>query len=58
MYFSSINLKNASGKIKIDITKQINFLKSLDKPLFISEIGKERIRRAGEKIKLDESLPS
>ena len=52
-----INLKNASGKIKIDITKQINFLKSLDKPLFISEIGKERIRRAGEKIKLDESLP-
>ena len=52
-----INLKNASGKIKTDITKQINFLKSLDKPLFISEIGKERIRRAGEKIKSDESLP-
>ncbi|WP_374123883.1 site-specific DNA-methyltransferase [Leptotrichia hongkongensis] len=52
-----INLKNASGKTKKDILKQINFLKSLDKPLFISEIGKERIRRAGDKIKEDEALP-
>ena len=45
------NLKNASKKTKKDILKQINFLKKLKKPLFISEIGKERIRRAGEKIK-------
>ncbi|WP_261790927.1 MULTISPECIES: site-specific DNA-methyltransferase [Fusobacterium] len=51
------NLKNASRKTKNDILKQINFLKNLKKPLFISEIGKERIRRAGEKIKSDESLP-
>ena len=51
------NLKNASKKTKKDILKQINFLKKLKKPLFISEIGKERIRRAGEKIKSDESFP-
>ena len=44
-------------KTKKLLKESINFLKNLKKPLFISEIGKERIRRAGEKIKLDESLP-
>ena len=44
-------------KTKKLLKESINFLKNLKKPLFISEIGKERIRRAGEKIKSDESLP-
>ena len=46
------NLKNASSKkSKSDIQAQIDFLNDLKKPLYITEIGKERIRRAGEKIK-------
>ena len=34
------------------------FLKENNKPTNICEIGKERIRRAGEKIKSDETLPA
>lgn len=36
--------------------KSINFLDKYRKPHFITEIGKERIRRAGEKIKADNPL--
>ena len=51
------SLKNTKDKeIKKSIEESINFLKQIDKPLNICEIGKERIRRAGAKIKADESL--
>jgi len=46
------NLEQAvQDKDKKVIKKSIEFLKEIDKPLLLSEIGKERIRRAGEKIK-------
>ena len=41
----------ANGDSKKDIKNQIEFLESINKPHLISEIGKERIRRAGKKIK-------
>ena len=41
----------ANGDSKKDIKNQIEFLESIKKPHLISEIGKERIRRAGQKIK-------
>ena len=44
-------------KTKKLLKESVNFLKNLEKPLFLSEIGKERIRRAGDKIKEDETLP-
>lgn len=45
---------NASSDTdKITIRNAISILNELDKKLFISEITKERIRRAGEKIKLE-----
>jgi len=45
---------NASSDAdKITIRNAISILNELDKKLFISEITKERIRRAGEKIKLE-----
>ena len=45
-------LKNTKEKeAKKSIEESINFLQEIDKPLVICEIGKERIRRAGEKIK-------
>lgn len=44
------SLKKASGDSKKDIIKSIEFLDSIKKPRILSEIGKERIRRAGEKI--------
>ena len=46
--------KNSITRIKDNkkaIKKAIEFLKEIDKTLLLSEIGKERIRRAGEKIK-------
>lgn len=43
--------KNTSGETKKNIKKSIDFLKSIEKPLILSEIGKERIRRAAQKIK-------
>jgi adenine-specific DNA-methyltransferase len=44
------NLKHATGDEKEDIMHLIGFLEDLNLPHFISEIGKERIRRAGKKI--------
>ena len=43
--------EKANGDEKKTLEVAINFLKEQNKPLFLSEIGKERIRRAGEKIK-------
>lgn len=45
------NLKNASGKSAQTIKNGIEFLDSIKKPHFITELGKERIRRAAKKIK-------
>ena len=44
-------LKNASSEQKKNLKKSIEFLNGLGQPQFITELGKERIRRAGEKIK-------
>lgn len=48
-----LNLASAKGNEKISIKQAINFLDSINAPHFLSEIGKERIRRAGEKIKVE-----
>jgi len=45
------NLKNCDNNTKITIENSIKFLDSIKKPHLITEIGKERIRRAGKKIK-------
>ena len=42
-----------SSKEKKEIQNTIDFLNELEKPLILSEIGKERIRRSGEKILAD-----
>ena len=45
------NLKSASSKkVKDEIKASINFLKSIAKPPFVTELGKERIRRAAQSI--------
>jgi adenine-specific DNA-methyltransferase len=44
------SLKLATGGAKKVTTNAINFLKSLKRPTVVSEISKERIRRAGAKI--------
>ncbi len=44
-------LETADSKAKKTLNNAIAFLDSINKPHFITEIGKERIRRAGEKIK-------
>ena len=50
-------IKRASDtKTKDSIKKAIGFLDSIHKPHTICEIGKERIRRAGEKIKAENVL--
>lgn len=50
-------IKRASDtKTKDSIKKAIGFLDSIHKPHTICEIGKERIRRAGEKIKAENPL--
>ena len=41
----------AKNEEKKSLEKVLKFLDSINKPHFITEIGKERIRRAGEKIK-------
>lgn len=43
-------LIKADSKIKKTVENAIEFLDSIKKPHFLTEIGKERIRRAGEKI--------
>ena len=47
------NLKKVDASSKKTIENAINFLDSIKKPHYLTEIGKERIRRAGEKIKED-----
>ena len=51
------NLQKASSKkVKDEIRELINFLDELKKPHLVSELGKERIRRAGKKIKAEAGL--
>lgn len=45
-----LNLKNARSKMKKTLNNAMSFLDSIGKPHILSEIGKERIRRAGAKI--------
>jgi len=49
------NLLKSSGKTKAQIQVSLDFLNSIGKPHAITEIGKERIRRAGKKVK--EEIP-
>ncbi len=46
-------VKTATGGTKATIKRAISFLKSQNRPLTVAEISKERIRRAGAKIKQD-----
>ncbi|HZJ88692.1 MAG TPA: site-specific DNA-methyltransferase [Sphaerochaeta sp.] len=46
-------LKQAPAGERETLENAIEFLDSLDKPHLLSEIGKERIRRAGEKIRAE-----
>lgn len=45
------NLQNAGKEAQKQLETQISFLKSINKPLYLDEIGQERIRRASKKIK-------
>ncbi len=45
------NYEEATGKTKAQIKVSIDFLESIGKKHLLTEIGKERIRRAGSKIK-------
>ncbi|MCU6767897.1 site-specific DNA-methyltransferase [Barnesiella propionica] len=49
-------LQRASGDDKDDVQSLIDFCDSINRPHNICELGKERIRRAGKKIKEDSSL--
>jgi len=51
-----VNYEKASTDEKTAIKRSIDFLDSIGKPHTICEIGKERIRRAGAKIKADSPL--
>lgn len=44
------NINSAIGKTKAQLKVSIDFLETINKPHTLSEIGKERIRRAGSKI--------
>ena len=46
----------ATGDTKKSIMEAIPFLDSISRPHILSELGKERIRRAGDKIKADNPL--
>jgi adenine-specific DNA-methyltransferase len=46
----NIAYKTATGKKKAQLKVSLDFLDSIGKPHSITEIGKERIRRAGEEI--------
>lgn len=50
------NLAKAESSEKAYAETSIKFLDTINKPHFITEIGKERIRRAGKKIKEDSPL--
>ena len=47
------SLENCSSAAKKTISNAIEFLKKNNRPLYLTEIGEERIRRAGEQIKTD-----
>lgn len=49
-------LQESSSSAQKNIKSAIDFLDSINKPHFITEIGKERIRRAGKKIKEEAGL--
>ena len=51
-----VSLQNATGEARKSIQQSINFLDALSVPHKLSEIGKERIRRAGRKIKEESPL--
>ena len=51
-----VSLQKADDKAKKIIKNTINFLDTIDKPHLLSELGKERIRRAGKKIKQENPL--
>lgn len=44
------NFESASGTAQAQFEVAIDFLESIDKPHYLTEIGKERIRRAGKKL--------
>lgn len=46
-------LENATGSAKTVIKNAIELLDDLEKPHYITELAKERIRRAGERIKIE-----
>ena len=48
-----IRLQEASGTARAAIESTIRFLDNINKPHILTEIGKERIRRAGEQIKTE-----
>ena len=51
-----VSIKEATAESKKSITATIKFLDSIGRPHILSEIGKERIRRAGTKIKEESPL--
>jgi len=51
-----VSLQEATGENKKSLQQSVNFLDSLSMPHFLTEIGKERIRRAGAKIKEESPL--
>ena len=50
------SLVKATAENKVSLKQSIKFLDSIQKPHFLTEIGKERIRRVGEKIKEENPL--
>ncbi len=46
-----IQYEKSSGKTRAQLKVSLDFLNAIQKPHYITEIGKERIRRAGDKIK-------
>lgn len=51
-----VSLEKATGDNKKTLQQSISFLDSIKKAHYLTEIGKERIRRAGAKIKADSPL--
>ena len=50
------SLEKAVGETKKSLQQSIRFLDAIGKPHILTEIGKERIRRAGDKIKAEAGL--
>ena len=50
------SLESATGETKKSLQTSIRFLDAIGKPHLLPEIGKERIRRAGEKIKAEAGM--